>query len=115
MHHINTFPAELLLTILETAAKLNERDGVTFTFGLSQAPGTLHAEKPQRYVRGPVPPALLKMDSTASIRSVCRLWHQWSLEYAMKDVYVRAWRGSERWCDLSLLRGKFSLSSYLEI
>ena len=103
--HINDFPNEILFSILEAAASLNEKDGVAYTFGLSQPPASPYSAKPQRYIRGPVPPALMKMDTTASIRAVCGHWHDWSVSYALRDVYVRHWRGSERWLDLSLQRG----------
>lgn len=106
--HINELPNEILFQILTETAKFNERDGVTFTFGLTQPPMPPGKElrRPQRYVRGPVPPALLHLDATAALREVCSKWHVWAQLYAFKDIYVRCWRGSERWCDLSLRRGK---------
>jgi hypothetical protein len=101
---LNEFPTEILASILKYAAEINEKEGVAFTFGLSQP--LLHEQKKvQRYVRGPVPPPLLKWDSTASIRLVCKRWHNWGLGYVFKEIYVRRWRGGERWCDLSLQRG----------
>lgn len=108
--HINNFPYEVLSQILEAATKLNERNGATFTFGLSQAPLPLQKAPLQRYVRGPVPPDMLKWDATASIRLVCWTWHEWALNYALKDVYIRRWRGSERWAELSQKRGAHSPS-----
>lgn len=104
--HINSFPYEVLSQILETAAQLNEQDGVTYTFGLSQPPMPLQKAPLQRYIRGPVPPEMLKWDATSAIRLVCREWHEWALEYAMKDVYIRHWKGAERWAELSNKRGK---------
>jgi hypothetical protein len=106
--HINELPNEILFQILLEVAKLNEQNGVTFTFGLSQPPMPpgQTMKRPQRYVRGPVPPALLRMDSTQSVRCVCSKWHDWAMAYALKDIYIRCWRGSERWCDISLRRGK---------
>ena len=109
--HINNFPYEVLSQILEAATKLNERNGATFTFGLSQAPLPLQKAPLQRYVRGPVPPDMLKWDATASIRLVCWTWHEWALNYALKDVYIRRWRGSERWAELSQKRGAHSRPS----
>lgn len=105
---INELPNEILFQILEETAKFNERDGVTFTFGLCQPPMPpgQQLKRPQRYVRGPVPPALLRLDATTSLRWVCSKWHAWAQLYAFRDIYVRCWRGSERWCDLSLRRGK---------
>ncbi|KAK7729621.1 hypothetical protein SLS57_002109 [Botryosphaeria dothidea] len=105
---INDFPYEILSCILEEATKLNERDGVTFTFGLSQAPGLVAKPPMQRYVRGPVPPDMLRWDASSAIRSVCRLWHTWALEYAMRDVYIRKWKGAERWAELPLSRKSYA-------
>jgi hypothetical protein len=108
METIATLPTEIIDQILRETVKLQERDGVVVTFGLSQLPPSVSPEVPtniQRYVRGPVPPYQSKWDSTANIRLVCRQWHGWAAEYAFKDVYVKLWRGSERWCDLSLQRG----------
>ncbi|KAF2836511.1 hypothetical protein M501DRAFT_939295 [Patellaria atrata CBS 101060] len=112
--HINAFPYEILSVILEEAAKLNEQDGVTFTFGLSQAPLPLQKANLHRYIRGPVPPDMLKWDATAAIRQVCREWHEWAVEYALTDVYIRRWRGSERWAELSQKRENYDLYELIE-
>lgn len=93
--HINDFPYEVLTQILEEVTKANIRDGPTYTFGLQQAPLPLERAKLQRYVRGPVPPELLKWDATATLRSVCWKWHEWALEHSIKDVYIRRWKGGE--------------------
>jgi hypothetical protein len=93
--HINDFPYEVLSKILEEVTKAHIRDGPTYTFGLSQAPMPLQKAPLQRYVRGPVPPELLKWDATSMIRSVCWKWHEWALEYSLKDVYIRRWKGGE--------------------
>lgn len=103
--NINAFPNEILQNILEQAAELNKKEGVTFTFGLSQPPQS-GQRKLQRYVRGQVPPDLLKWDATCALRLVCKRWHEWGLGYALRDVYIKSWRGSERWCDLSIHRGE---------
>jgi hypothetical protein len=93
--HINDFPYEVLSKILEEVTKAHIRDGPTYTFGLSQAPLPLQKATLQRYVRGPVPPELLKWDATSMIRSVCWKWHEWALEHSLKDVYIRRWKGGE--------------------
>jgi hypothetical protein len=100
---LNAFPHEILDNILNQAAELIKKEGVTFTFGLSQPS---QERKLQKYVRGPVPPELQRWDAVQSLRRVCSRWHEWSLEYALRDVYVKSWRGSERWCDLSIERSK---------
>jgi len=114
--YINDLPNEVLFQILHETAKINEREGVTFTFGLSKPPMPAGQElkRPQRYVRGPVPPSLLRLDATSSLRRVCSKWHSWAQLYAFKDIYVRLWRGSERWCDLSLSRSKYHLYELIE-
>ncbi|KAF2400389.1 hypothetical protein EJ06DRAFT_530371 [Trichodelitschia bisporula] len=110
---LNRFPNEILFQILETTAELNQKEGVSYTFGLTQT-GYPVQNAPQRYVRGPVPPALLKWDAASALRMVCRRWHEWGIHYAMKNVYVKAWRGSERWCDLSIQRDKYKLYELIE-
>jgi hypothetical protein len=103
--NINAFPTEILSAILELAAEANKETGVTFTFGLNNV-GPAPRRNFQRYVKGPVPPSLLKWDSTQAIRSVCSRWHEWGVGYALKDAYIKCWRGSERWVDLTLDRSK---------
>jgi hypothetical protein len=93
--HIHEFPNEILFKILEETAKANIRDGPTYTFGLSQPPLPLQKGELQRYVRGPVPLEMLKWDATSAIRLVCWRWHEWALGYALKDVYIRRWKGGE--------------------
>jgi hypothetical protein len=100
---INAVPNEILSVILEQAAELNKKEGVTFTFGLSQPS---EDKRIQRYVKGPLPPALVKYDATIAIGAVCRRWHDWKINYAFKDVFIKCWRGSERWADLPIARGK---------
>lgn len=106
MTNLNAFPQEILDNILDQAAELNKKEGVAFTFGLSQPPYS-QERKLQKYIRGPVPPELQRWDAVQSLRLVCSRWHEWSLEYALRDVYVKCWRGSERWCDLPIERRKF--------
>jgi hypothetical protein len=93
--HINHFPYEVLSMILGQVTKAHIRDGPTYTFGFSQAPLPFQKAHLQRYVRGLVPPDLLRWDATATIRSVCWRWHEWALEHSLKDVYVRRWKGGE--------------------
>lgn len=104
--NINSLPYEVLCKILEETAKLNQQYGPSYTFGLTQ---TVPMQKPalQRYVRGPVPPEMLKWDATSSIRKVCWQWHEWALEYALRDVYIRRWKGGERWAELSNRRESY--------
>ncbi|KAF1951874.1 hypothetical protein CC80DRAFT_480269 [Byssothecium circinans] len=107
--HINEIPFEILSKILEEAAKANARDGPKYTFGLSQPPMPYQKATLQRYVRGPVPPEMLRWDATSAMRLVCWLWHEWALEYALKDIYIRRWKGGERWAELSLRRENYGL------
>ncbi|CAO2656891.1 Nn.00g056940.m01.CDS01 [Neocucurbitaria sp. VM-36] len=112
--NINDFPYEVLSKILEEVAKANIRDGPTYTFGLSQAPLPLQRATLQRYVRGPVPPELLKWDATSALRSVCWKWHEWSLEHSLKDLYIRRWKGGERWAELSNRRESYPLYELID-
>lgn len=93
--HIKDFPYEVLSRILEIVTKAQMRDGPTYTCGLSQAPLPFQKATLQRYVRGPIPPELLKCDATSLIRSVCWKWHEWAMEHSLKDVYIRRWNGAE--------------------
>jgi len=107
---INSLPDEILYSILEEVVKLNEKDGVVYTYGLSKLPPSSDSTVPtklQRYVRGPTPPYQMKWDATADIRMVCAKWHSWALEYAVHDVYVKIWQKSERWFDLTTQREKY--------
>lgn len=112
--HINDIPYEILSTILEEAAAINAREGVTYTYGLTQAPLPLQKAKVSRYLRGPLCPDDLLWDATSSIRQVCSTWHNWALSYALKNVYVRRWRGSEKWADLSPRRQTYGLYELIE-
>ena len=93
--HITKLPYEILTKILEEAAQANIRDGPTYTFGLSQPPMPGRRATLERYVRGPVPTEMLRWDATSAMRLVCWQWHEWALEYALKDIYIRRWKGGE--------------------
>ncbi|KAL5121222.1 hypothetical protein ACEQ8H_000690 [Pleosporales sp. CAS-2024a] len=112
--HINDFPFEVLSKILEEVAQAHQRDGPTYTFGLSQAPLPLQRASLQRYVRGPVPPELLKWDATSAVRSVCWKWHEWALRHSLRDVYIRCWKGGERWAELSNRRESYPLYELID-
>lgn len=112
--HINELPYEVLSQILEEVAHATIRDGPTFTFGLSQAPLPLQKASLQRYVRGPVPPELLKWDATAALRSVCWKWHEWGLGHSLRDLYIRRWKGGERWAELSNRRQSYPLYELID-
>lgn len=112
--NINEFPQEILNSILEHAVAINVREGVTYTYGLSQAPLPLQKAKLGRYLRGPVCPDDLLWDATANIRQVCGKWHEWALQHSLKQLWVRRWRGSERWAELSLRRQLYDVYELIE-
>ncbi|KAF2736655.1 hypothetical protein EJ04DRAFT_510957 [Polyplosphaeria fusca] len=112
--HINEFPYEILSKILEETAKANVRDGPTYTFGLSQVQLPLEKPTTQRYLRGAVPPEMLKWDATSAIRLVSWQWHNWALGFALKDVYIRRWKGGERWAELPNRRESYSLYEMID-
>lgn len=99
--HISDLPYEVLSSILKEAATSNAREGVSFTYGLGEAPIPPQKSQLSRYIRGPVNPDALRWDTTSAIRRVSRLWHQWALQYALDTVNIRRWRGAERWAELS--------------
>ncbi|KAI9698184.1 MAG: hypothetical protein M1836_004186 [Candelina mexicana] len=96
---IEDLPFELLSYILNEAVELNAYDAVTYTYGLSEAPHPLRQTTLQRHVRGRVAPDVLRWNVSSALRQVNRRWHDWALEYSMKDLYIRRWRGSERWME----------------
>lgn len=107
---INSLPNEIIYDILSKVVAANQDDGVLYTYGLSKLPESKDPRVPkkaQRYIRGPIPPYQLKWDAASKIRLVCAKWHSWSLAYAVSDVYVKNWRGSERWFDLTWDRGMY--------
>ncbi|KAF2674755.1 hypothetical protein BT63DRAFT_420037 [Microthyrium microscopicum] len=112
MTTIYSLPLEIIDQILLETVKLNEKNGVAYTFGLSQLPASLDKNIPtnvQKYVRGPTPIYQLKWDAVANLRQVCQYWHEWGLRYAVRDIYVKNWMGSERWLDLTADRARYPL------
>jgi hypothetical protein len=103
---ITGLPNELLCTILKYTVELNELDGVSFSYGLHHHLSTDPSPplKFTRHVRGPLPPYQQRWDAVAMLRLVCRKWHDWALDYALGDVYVKNWVGAEKWCDLTMER-----------
>ncbi|KAF2013297.1 hypothetical protein BU24DRAFT_424300 [Aaosphaeria arxii CBS 175.79] len=57
---------------------------------------------------------MLKWDATSALRLVCWKWHEWSLGYALKDVYIRRWKGGERWAELSNRRENYPLYELID-
>ena len=112
--HINDFPSEILNQILGEAAEVNAKQGVAWTFGLSQADIPVQPTKLARYVRGPVSADSLNWDSVSSLRQVCERWHDWSLQYALHDIYLRRWRGSERWAEISIRRQSYDIYELID-
>ncbi|KAF2844203.1 hypothetical protein T440DRAFT_523687 [Plenodomus tracheiphilus IPT5] len=109
MTSIQKLPFEVLRQILGDVAEANTRDGATYTYGLSRASLPLSPTHSQRYVRGPLPPDQLRWDVSSVLRCVCRQWHDWALDYALRELYLRQWRGAERWVDLSPHRRLYPL------
>jgi F-box-like len=106
---INSLPNEILFPILAEAVELQTKAGVQWTYGLSKLPDSRDHRVPtktEKYVRGQIPDYQAKWDGVALLRLVCKRWHSWALEYAVHDVYVSIWKGSERWFDLTTQRGK---------
>ncbi|KAH0611284.1 uncharacterized protein H6S33_010549 [Morchella sextelata] len=97
MPSFEDLPFEILSQILTLAAELNVNEEPTYTYGLTQAPRSNQRHPLQRYVRGRVPTDVLRWNTVNSYRLVNSRWHHWALSYALKDVYVRRWRGGEQW------------------
>ncbi|KAJ6203790.1 hypothetical protein PSV09DRAFT_1115073 [Bipolaris maydis] len=114
MMSIQTLPFEILSQILEDVAEANIRDGPTFTYGISGASMLLSPSHCQRYVRGLLPLDRLKWDVSSALRLVCRRWHDWALDYALRELYLKNWGGAEQWFDLSPHRRLYPLYELIE-
>lgn len=90
---ILALPYELLSSILEAAASSNARNSLNYTYGVE----TYSNGKSQLILRGQVAPDALRWLTTDAIRQVNRQWHDWAIQYSLRDLYIRRWRGSERW------------------
>ncbi|KAK8219643.1 hypothetical protein M8818_000617 [Zalaria obscura] len=112
--HINELPYEILSSILQQAASTNGQEGVKFTYGLGSNPLPLQSSKLSRYVRGPISPDVLRWDAACAVRQVCSQWHEWALDYAIKDVHLSRWRGAERWAELSTRRKMYNIYELIE-
>lgn len=112
--HINALPHEVLHQILKEAATSNKKEGVTFTYGLGHANTPIQSNRLTRHVRGPVSADTLRWDSTSAIRQVCRTWHNWAVSHALRDIYLRRWRGSERWAELPIERRKYDIYELID-
>ncbi|PNS17955.1 hypothetical protein CAC42_3914 [Sphaceloma murrayae] len=112
--HLNALPLEILHQILKEAATSNKKEGVAFTYGLSHSNVPIQSNRLTRHVRGPVSADTLRWDSTASIRQVCRTWHDWAVRHALRDIYLRRWRGSERWAELPIERRKYDIYELID-
>ncbi|KAF2099374.1 hypothetical protein NA57DRAFT_65480 [Rhizodiscina lignyota] len=112
---INDLPREILDNILEEAAVLNKEDGVSFTYGLSQAPMPFPQKaKTQKYVNGMLTPDVVRWDAATPLRQVCAYWHDWALGYSLKNLYLRRWRGGERWANLPQKQSQYRLYEIAE-
>jgi hypothetical protein len=102
--HITCLPEEVLSQILFLAAKANEADGPTFSYGLTEISATSllepHKVKPSKYVRGYHSEQDLRWHSSSDIRQVCSTWHAWGLKYSLEHLMIQMWRGEERWLEL---------------
>ena len=94
---IDSLPFEILDLILSQAAELNIKEAVTYTYGLTEAPQPLQHVTLERYVRGRKPEDSLRWVAVDAIRQVSSTWRQWALGHAVKELYIRRWRGSERY------------------
>ncbi|KAL8734207.1 MAG: hypothetical protein Q9166_001693 [cf. Caloplaca sp. 2 TL-2023] len=93
---ITCLPYELLSSILEEAAVSNAQDIQRYTYGVDSTSTT---GKALRILRGHVANDHLRWLSTDAIRQVNTQWHDWACHYALRDLYIRRWRGSERWTE----------------
>lgn len=90
-------PYEIVDLILSYAVELNRRDAVTYSYGLTEAPQPLQHVKLDIYVSGRRPEDSVRWHAASSIRQVNSGFRKWALKYAADSLYIRAWRGSERY------------------
>ena len=109
---IDSLPFELLSNILQETARQNVQLLSTYTYGLSQASEPGRDSRLQRVIRGRVSPDALNWQVIEDLRRVCRKWHDWATDYALRDLYISRWRGSERYvrfCIIILLDSVLAL------
>lgn len=95
---IEDLPYEILSQILKYAADENVSDSnsIVYTYGISSASRPLHQKSAlQKYIRGRVPTDVLRWNAVSAFRHVNSRWHNWALSFAVKELYIRRWRGGE--------------------
>ena len=94
---LDALPYELWSDILDRAADINQKEGPRFSYGISQAPEPLKDfPTVQSVVRGYLPPDVIRWNSVTGIRQVNAKWHDWAMQYALKELYMTRIPGNER-------------------
>ncbi|KAL8951971.1 MAG: hypothetical protein Q9222_002094 [Ikaeria aurantiellina] len=102
---VTSLPYEILSSILDSAAYQNGTQGQQYTYGMDS---TSTNRACQRILRGQVAPDAKRWLAADAIRCVNWQWHDWACQHALMDLYIRRWRGSERWTlsrELNKLQG----------
>ena len=89
-------PYEIFSKILLEATEINLQELPQYTYGLSQAPEPLRDVHMQRVIRGQKAVDAIRWEAVDSIRQVNNQWHEWAVDYALREIYIRRWQGSER-------------------
>lgn len=100
---IEQLPWEILNFILQHAVRLNYEDNATFSYGLTGATRPTDKARLARYVRGHIPPDVQRWNAATAIRQTSSAWHIWAAEFSLDELYIRRWRGSERWLEARYL------------
>lgn len=95
---INDLPYELLSEILEHVIRSNLEQNILKRHNFDTE---LHAPpdpdvRMQQLIKGRMTPDAVRWIASNTIRQVNSRWHGIALEYAFRDLYVLAWRGSEK-------------------
>lgn len=98
---MNDLPYEIFSKILLEATDDDLRELPQYTYGLSQAPEPLKDVHMQRVIRGQKAVDAIRWEAVDSIRQINHQWHEWAVDYALREVYIRRWQGSER-CVMTL-------------
>ena len=115
--NISDLPTEILSNILTRVISTNKKDGVHFTYGLSESSHFFaepHSPKLTRYVRSPLRDELLTLDAAWAIRRVCQQWGNLVMSKTFREIREQCSPGYDRWADLTPCRSRYPLYELIE-
>jgi hypothetical protein len=115
--NISDVPTEILSDILARVVSANKRDGVHFTYGLSESSHSFaepHSPKLTRYVRSPLRDELMTLDAAWAVRRVCQQWGGLVMSQIFREIREQCSPGRDRWADLTPCRSRYPLYELIE-